>query len=222
MSAGAARKRGRVESPASPGVQRWFPTLIYCAPVAGKGAPGLNRELLREAAQLRDFDRQGRQWSRAHYPGGYTSYGSLDRLHQFSSTFDALRLKIDRHVGRYARSLCWDLRDRDLSMTDCWLNIMPRGAAHSFHLHPQSAVSGTYYVKTPRGCPGLKFEDPRLGFMMAAPPRGADADPAQCAHILYPARAGQVILFESWLRHEVPPNPMAAERISISFNYHWV
>jgi hypothetical protein len=28
-------------------------------------------------------------------------------------------------------------------------------------------------------------------------------------------------LFESWLRHEVPPNPVAGERISISFNYSW-
>jgi uncharacterized protein (TIGR02466 family) len=36
-----------------------------------------------------------------------------------------------------------------------------------------------------------------------------------------PAAAGNVVLFESWLRHEVPPNPVAAERVSISFNYNW-
>jgi predicted Rossmann fold nucleotide-binding protein DprA/Smf involved in DNA uptake len=42
---------------------------------------------------------------------------------------------------------------------------------------------------------------------------------AGSAHIAYPARAGEVILFESWLRHEVPPSPIAQERISISFNY---
>ena len=35
------------------------------------------------------------------------------------------------------------------------------------------------------------------------------------------AEAGNVVLFESWLRHEVPPNPVDAERISISFNYNW-
>jgi uncharacterized protein (TIGR02466 family) len=55
--------------------------------------------------------------------------------------------------------------------------------------------------------------------MMAAPPRRAGA--AQRAHVEYPARAGQVILFESWLRHEVPPARYAGERISISFNYGW-
>ena len=31
--------------------------------------------------------------------------------------------------------------------------------------------------------------------------------------------AGNVILFESWLRHEVPTNQAKTERISISFNY---
>jgi len=36
-----------------------------------------------------------------------------------------------------------------------------------------------------------------------------------------PAQAGTLVLFESWLRHEVPPNPAASPRISISFNYNW-
>jgi len=218
LSRPAGLKPGRASR-----VQGWFPTLIYQAPLAtGSGALALNRELLRESAQLREFDRAGRSWSQTHYHGGYTSYGSMDRLHQFSSTFDTLRRKLDRHVARYATSLHWDLRGRSLAMTDCWLNIMPRGTAHSFHLHPQSAISGTYYVKTPRGCPGLKFEDPRLSRMMAAPPRDADAPDEHRAHIVYPARAGELILFESWLRHEVPPNPVDVERISISFNYHWL
>ena len=37
----------------------------------------------------------------------------------------------------------------------------------------------------------------------------------------YPATAGSMTLFGSWLRHEVPANPLKAERISISFNYDW-
>src|SRR3546814_3820662 len=89
-------------------------------------------------------------------------------------------------------------------MSDCWINIMPKGCAHSFHLHPQSVVSGTYYVQTPRGASGLKFEDPRLAQLMAAPPRRSSAPPAMKAHLTYPAKAGHLILFESWLRHEVP------------------
>jgi uncharacterized protein (TIGR02466 family) len=33
--------------------------------------------------------------------------------------------------------------------------------------------------------------------------------------------AGHLVLFESWLRHEVAPNPIDEERISVSFNYNW-
>lgn len=198
-----------------------FPTLIYRAPLQRPGGRAFNMELLRECRQLRAFDRAGRDWSRRNYPGGYTSYGSLDRLHEFSSTFGELRHKLDRHVRAYARALQWDLRDRALTMTDCWVNIMPRQCAHGLHLHPLSVVSGAYYVRTPRGCSGLKFEDPRLSRFMAAPPRQADCPPALRHHVVFPARAGQVILFESWLRHEVAASPVDGERVSVSFNYAW-
>jgi uncharacterized protein (TIGR02466 family) len=30
-----------------------------------------------------------------------------------------------------------------------------------------------------------------------------------------------VVLFESWMRHEVTANPVESERVSISFNYDW-
>jgi uncharacterized protein (TIGR02466 family) len=56
---------------------------------------------------------------------------------------------------------------------------------------------------------------------MAAPPRRAGARRARRPWVLMPARAGYYVLFESWLRHEVPPNPAAGERVSISFNYSW-
>jgi uncharacterized protein (TIGR02466 family) len=39
--------------------------------------------------------------------------------------------------------------------------------------------------------------------------------------VTLPARAGRVVLFESWLRHEVPPNQARGERVSVSFNYAW-
>jgi uncharacterized protein (TIGR02466 family) len=56
---------------------------------------------------------------------------------------------------------------------------------------------------------------------MAAPPRRAGARRAQRPWVQLRARAGQVVLFESWLRHEVPPHAAGAERVSISFNYSW-
>jgi len=202
-------------------IRAWFPTLIYCRPLMERGLDRLNAELAAECRSLRDFDRAGRAWSRRNYPGGYTSYASLNELHHFSSTFTSLERRIKPHVRRFARALDMDLRGREIRMTDCWVNIMPPTAAHSLHLHPLAFASGTYYVAVPRGSPGLKFEDPRLDRFMAAPPRLPGARRANLAHAAYPAREGNLILFESWLRHEVPQNRVDAERISISFNYNW-
>lgn len=199
-------------------IEAWFPTHIYAAALQPRWQ-ALNRELLAECRQIRDYDEDGRKWSAKNYPGGYTSYGSLDKVHRLSSTFMELQARIDRHVKAYAKVLDFDLSERTLEMTDCWINIMPRQVAHSLHLHPNSVISGTYYVATPRGCAGLKFEDPRLSRFMAAPPRVPKMRRENQTFVTYPARAGHVTLFESWLRHEVVANPVEAERISISFNY---
>jgi uncharacterized protein (TIGR02466 family) len=184
-------------------------------------ARSLNARLLRECRQLALDDPSGRRWSAKNYPGGYTSYNSVSRMHQVSPTFADLERKLRRHVRSFARSLDFDLDGRELSMTDCWVNIMPRQVVHSLHLHPLSTISGTYYVQTPRGSPGLKFEDPRLDRFMAAPPRRADARAQMRPWVTVPAVAGRVVLFESWLRHEVPPNQASTPRVSISFNYNW-
>jgi uncharacterized protein (TIGR02466 family) len=202
-------------------VRAWFPTFLYAEALQKAGLEKFNAALADECRHLRDYDAAGRRWSAKNYPGGYTSYASLNQLHKFSSTFAALERKITPHVRRFAAQLDMDLRGRTVQMTDFWVNIMPEHAAHSLHLHPLSFISGTYYVVTPPGCAGLKFEDPRLSKFMAAPPKKPGARPANRAHITYPAKAGHVILFESWLRHEVAANRTTAERISVSFNYNW-
>jgi uncharacterized protein (TIGR02466 family) len=198
-----------------------FPTLVYTSALNPSSWRGLNARLLRESLQLREDDGAGRHWSKENYPGGYTSYNSVARVHEVSPTFAALVRELDRHVAKFARSLQLDLTARPLSITDCWVNIMPHQVVHGSHLHPLATISGTYYVQTPKGSSGIKFEDPRLERMMAAPPRRQDAKPALRPWYIVPAQAGTVVLFESWLRHEVAPNPVKAERISISFNYNW-
>ena len=202
-------------------IQSLFPTLVYHAPLLARGGETLRARLLRECLQLPEDDAAGQRWSRKNYPGGYTSYGSACRLHQVSPTFAELERRLRRHVLAYAESLHWDLGGRALVMTDCWANVMPPGVVHSLHLHPLSVISGTYYVRTPPRCSGLKLEDPRLDRFMGAPPRRADAPREHRSWVTLPATAGHLTLFESWLRHEVPPNPSRSERVSISFNYAW-
>ena len=166
-------------------------------------------------------DGAGTQWSATNYPGGYTSYSSLARMHQMSPTFAALEKRIDcacAHVRAHAR-----FRPHRAQAGDDGLLGQRDDAAGGAWPAPASAgeLSGTYYVRTPRGCSGLKFEDPRLDRFMASPPRKARARRENQVWVTVPAEQGNLVLFESWLRHEVAPNPTEAERISISFNYSW-
>jgi uncharacterized protein (TIGR02466 family) len=203
-------------------IKPWFPTFIYDARLGGAGSAALRRALLEDSYKVRDHDRAGQRWCRKNYPGGYTSYASLDHLHRTFSTFMDLEKKIRPHVLRFARRLDMNLQEGKLQMTDCWVSVMSRQATHSLHLHPLSVISGAFYLAAPRGCARLRFEDPRLDKTMAAPPKQTDCRPENRQQILYDAEPGRLILFESWLRHEVAPNPTRGDRVSVSFNYDWV
>jgi uncharacterized protein (TIGR02466 family) len=202
-------------------IRALFPTFISRESLRGSDRQRFDRDLADECRSLALSDAAGQRWSAQHYMGGYTSYGSLDRLHLVSSLFATLQKRIDGRVAAFARALRYDMRGRVMAMTDCWANVMQAGTVHSLHLHPGSFISGTYYVQVPRGAGQLKFEDPRLGLHMAAPPRRAGAPQRFQPFVSMPARAGDLVLFESWLRHEVPPAQFTGERISISFNYGW-
>ena len=108
-----------------------------------------------------------------------------------------------------------------MKLEDLWINILPEGGSHSGHIHPHSVISGTSYVAMPDGASALRLEDPRLPMMMAAPIRVKEAREELRPFIYIAPDPGDVLLWESWLRHEVPMNQSEEDRISISFNYKW-
>lgn len=178
--------------------------------------------LLKETQSLRKIDRAGVRWSQEHYDAGYTSYSSVTDLPFRSTRFARLKSWIDGHVHQFSQYLEMDLKGGRLEMVTCWVNIMGRGSHHSFHLHPLSAISGTFYLQAPKGSGSFKIEDPRLSSFMGSPPRKHKARPENRRHLDLEPKAGRLVLFESWLKHEVPANLSDEERISVSFNYDWV
>jgi uncharacterized protein (TIGR02466 family) len=199
-----------------------FATPVYEASLSThRSFENFRSELEAACQMLAAEDAAGRAWCKAKGYGGYTSYASLNDLPTRASVFGELKTLLDRHAKAFADDLCFDLKGGRLKLDSLWVNILKPGAAHSGHIHPHSAISGTVYVATPRGASALKLEDPRLPLMMAAPPRRADAPQAAQTFVYLQPEPGTVLMWESWLRHEVPANRARAERISISFNYGW-
>jgi uncharacterized protein (TIGR02466 family) len=203
-------------------VRHLFATPVYEACLStDREFENFNAELEASCRMLAAEDAAGRAWSKAHGYGGYTSYASLDDLPRRATVFGDLKAKLDRHAKAFAKELAFDLGAGRLKLDSLWVNILKPGAAHSGHIHPHSVISGTVYVATPAGASALKLEDPRLPLMMAAPPRLADAPEEVRPFVYLTPEPGTVLMWESWLRHEVPVNQAKTDRISISFNYGW-
>ena len=135
--------------------------------------------------------------------------------------FGDLKKTLDKHVAAFAKDLHFDLSGKKLKLDSLWINILPEGGIHTSHIHPHSVISGTTYVAMPDGTSALKLEDPRSARMMAAPGRKKTAPQKLQPFVYAKPDVGDVLLWESWLRHEVPMNMAEEERISVSFNYAW-
>ncbi len=171
--------------------------------------------------QIAQQDKAGQAWSREKGYRGYTSYASLDDLTRRDSLFDELKRKLDKHAAAFAKDLHLDLGGRRLKLDSLWINILKPGGMHSGHIHPHSVISGTVYVSVPDGAGALRLEDPRLSRMMAAPTRLDEAPRELQTFIALAPEVGTILMWESWLRHEVLPNGAKTDRISLSFNYAW-
>jgi uncharacterized protein (TIGR02466 family) len=194
-----------------------FATRLYRAELAR--ARALNAELEKTCLVIAREDRAGRRWAKEHGYRGYTSYASLDDLVTRASVFADLVKQLDSHVRGFARMLEFDLDGRRLVLDSLWINVMDKGGVHAGHIHPHSAISGTYYVALPKGAAAIRFEDPRLAMMMSAPQRREKAARENRTFVTVAPRPGTVLLWESFLRHDVPPNDAKGKRISVSFNY---
>ncbi|MCZ4354296.1 TIGR02466 family protein [Roseovarius aestuarii] len=202
-------------------IKSLFATRLYHAALSAH-APAIDaRELEASCWSIAEDDEAGQQWSDDNGYPGYTSYASLTDLGWRFPIFADLTKALDAHVAAFAADLAFDLGDKALKLEDLWINILPQGGIHTSHIHPHSVISGTTYIAMPEGASALKLEDPRLPMMMAAPTRVKDA-PEELKQFIYVAPAvGDVLLWESWLRHEVPMNMAEEDRISVSFNYSW-
>jgi uncharacterized protein (TIGR02466 family) len=168
-------------------------------------------ELAHSIRSLAADDTAGRNWSRDHHYPGYTSYASLNDLPKRDPAFAELARLLTGHAAAFARDSAFDL-PRKPRLDSLWVNLLKAGGRHSGHIHPHSIISGTLYVEVPGKSGAIQFEDPRLPLMMAAPPR-ADT------FVAIDPRLGLLLLWESWLRHEVLPGSGKGDRLSISFNF---
>jgi uncharacterized protein (TIGR02466 family) len=189
-------------------VRSLFATRLYESDL---DSPDLLADLAHSIRSLAADDAAGRRWSREHHYPGYTSYASLNDLPRRDPAFAELARHLTRHATAFAKDCAFEL-PRKPRFDSLWVNLLKPGGQHSGHIHPHSIISGTLYIEAPPKSGAIRFEDPRLPLMMAAPPRAE-------TFVTVEPRPGLLLLWESWLRHEVLPGRGKGDRLSISFNF---
>ena len=202
-------------------IKTLFVTRLYQAALSEMGKPVDRDELENSCWSIANDHEAGQEWCEENGFPGYTSYASLTDLGWRFPIFADLVKVLDKHVAAFVADLDFDLDDKKITLDSMWINILPQGGVHTSHIHPHSVISGTTYVNMPTDTSAIKFEDPRSGLMMAAPVRKKDARDEMRSFFYVAPEVGDVLLWESWLRHEVPVNMAEDERISVSFNYGW-
>ena len=192
-----------------------FATKLYEAEIANGT---LLEELAHSIRSLAKDDVAGQRWAEEHLYAGYTSYASLNDLPRRDPVIADVAKLLTKHAATFAQECAFDL-PRKPRLDSLWVNLLRGSGHHSAHIHPHSIISGTLYVEVPKGSGAIRFEDPRLPMMMAAPTRRTDAPEELQPFVTVQPRPGLLLLWESWLRHEVLPGTGRGERLSISFNF---
>jgi uncharacterized protein (TIGR02466 family) len=197
----------------------YFPTPIYYRDVPG--AAELNARIRPLIYAWRERDPEGIVRSNVHRAGAWHSPVDMNRREEFGE----LTERVTATAAEVFRDQGYDPGSPPVC-DNMWANISPRHGFNRHHVHPNVLWSGVYYVQTPPGCGRIFFTDPRPQSMMLTArhhpdrPRGVEA----WSEVYFEPIEGRILLFPSWLVHEVEPNLStepgpAADRISVSFNF---
>ena len=126
------------------------------------------------------------------------------------------------YVGHFAKELGIV---PDVRIQNMWINISKNGAYNRIHTHPNSVLSGCFYIKTPKNCGDINFINSTGELMQAYLHSwnlmGDNLHQSPLSHFEWrvPVEENRIILFPSWIQHYVDNNNSNEDRISISFNF---
>lgn len=167
---------------------------------------------------IAESDEAGQRWSKQFDYRGYCSCASLNELHRRDDVFGRLGEWLTEQAEAFGKE-CAFVNDRPPRLERMWINLIKPGGYQRSHLHFRSILSGVLYIDAPEGSGSLCFEDPRLPMMMAAPLRSDGAPADLHSYVTEPAKVGGLLMWESWLRHEVLTGPASEDRASLVFDF---
>ena len=111
----------------------------------------------------------------------------------------------------------WRYIPEKVGISEIWSIINKKGTFNTSHNHPGSYLSAAYYVKAPDECGDIHFFDPNEIKKFNSPPIENRTELSASGFSIR-AQEGSLLIFPSYLYHDVGKNLSNEDRIVISFN----
>ena len=129
--------------------------------------------------------------------------------------FSEFILEIEKQANNFAKEI---EINQSLKLSNLWININGYKDFNLRHTHENSIISGVFYVKAPDKSSKITFYHPAFKLMVREWNINLKRNNYTSSVWSFTPQKGRLLLFPSWLEHEVSPNLSQESRISISFN----
>jgi len=147
------------------------------------------------------------------YRGNETNVQSVDTFVLENEIFYNLKIFIESKIKDYTKKVLGS--DQKVSITQSWINKSPKGGQHKIHTHPNSLISGVFYLKLDSDMPQITFyKDFPSSFSLSS----SIITEYTTDYFSLDVSKGNLVLFPSQLKHAVSMNKSEKDRISLSFN----
>lgn len=122
----------------------------------------------------------------------------------------------------YMSSYLGYTKNKTLAVDNAWININNKGDHNIWHDHTSSIIVIIYYVSVPENSGNLILRSPIQNyedFLQAD--HISSYNSYNSATYTYVPKAGELVMFPSWLMHRVTSNETDEDRISIAFNSYF-
>ena len=126
-------------------------------------------------------------------------------------------LKLQKYILKTFQTLEWKTENKNISINSMWAIINKKNDYNVVHTHPNSYLSAAYYVKAPDECGDIHFFDPNEIKKFNSPPIENRTE-LSASGFSIKAQEGSLLIFPSYLYHDVGKNLSNEDRIVISFN----
>jgi uncharacterized protein (TIGR02466 family) len=168
-------------------------------------------ELLKYCLSIKQ-EQEGRKISNL---GGFQS----NDINLNNSNINSLIEKINLNSNTFLKNVFLSIQN--ISVVNLWININEYKDYNKLHEHPNSILSGVFYVKALENSGNIVFEnDSNIRYYINDNFINGFNNYNSSMWSLPPIE-NTLYLFPSWLKHCVEPNLSNESRISISFNLNY-